>query len=135
MSTTPPTCWTNTSTFNVTRFTLENTGNNYVNVTINSTTATTFLGDPTGAGISRYQWAASDNSSGLFQSAENGCIGTLSSASDWTNFTNADQLLCTNMSPDLSTDAFVIDINITIPAGITGNKTADVIFLGEKSAQ
>jgi len=130
----PPACWINNTAYAPSPFKLRNDGNVYVNITINSSTATSFLtGTPT-AGVQRYMWTASDSNEGKFLTSENGCVGTMS-GTDWTAFSAVEQMVCTNMSPYLAEDEFNVDINISIPAGIAGNYTTSVYFYGVKSAQ
>ncbi|MEA2037610.1 MAG: hypothetical protein U9O94_08930 [Nanoarchaeota archaeon] len=129
-------CWVADGPFAPAPFTLANTGNNYVNVTINSSTADTFIvdGDAIGGGTARYQFVPSDSSSGPFASSENGCNVTFT-VTDWAEFNNAEQLLCTNMSPFSSENEFNVDINVSIPSGPLGAKSTAVTFYGEKSEQ
>jgi hypothetical protein len=130
-----PSCWVPVGTYNPDPFTLENDGNNYVNITINSSAVGDFLtGDPLG-GTERYQFVPSDSSSGPFRSAENGCNATAFTVTGWTAFSNARQLTCTNMSPYDAEDAFNVDINISVCAGVTGAKSTNVVFYAAKSAQ
>ncbi|MBI5880573.1 hypothetical protein HZB90_00410 [archaeon] len=130
-----PICWYNITAWAPSPFVLENTGNVYVNVTINSSINTTFLnGLPLGTAQQRYQFVPGDSSSGLFLRPENGCNVTFT-VTGWTEFTNARQLICTNMSPTDTEDQFYVDINISIPAGVTGVKSTTVTFYGIRSAQ
>jgi hypothetical protein len=126
-------CWISDSNYDPNPFVLENTGNNYVNVTINSSIVDDFLSGSVTGGTRRYQWAGSDLSSGYFPSAENGCVGTLNDT--WQEFNNGYQPLCTNMSPFSGEDEFNIDINISIPTGVLGSKTTDVLFTAQKAMQ
>jgi len=134
---TKPTCWFNITAWAPRPFVLENDGNVYVNVTINSSINTTFLdGTPAGTAVQRYQFVPSDSSSGLLGfRPENGCNATAFSVTDWTEFSNSRQLICTNMSPTDTEDEFYVDINISIPMGITGAKTTAVTFYATKSNQ
>ncbi len=130
-----PNCWIATSAFDPDPFLLENTGSNYVNITINSSTADTFLNDTqTLGGTEYYGWVASDSSGGLYPSGENGCNTTFANA-DWLQFDNTEQLLCGNMSPFSSENEVTIDIQLGITAGLLGEKETSVIFAAEKSAQ
>jgi hypothetical protein len=132
---TKPICWFNVTAWAPRPFVLENTGNVYVNVTINSSINTTFLnGLPLGTAVQRYQFVPSDSSDGLFLRPENGCNVTFTTTT-WTEFTNARQLICSNMSPADTEDQFYVDINISIPAGITNEKSTIVTFYGIRSAQ
>lgn len=126
-------CWISDGPYNPDPFVLENTGNNYVNVTINSSAVEDFLSGSVTGGTRRYQWAGSDSDAGYFHTAENGCVGTLNDT--WQAFNNGNQLLCTNMSPFPNEDEFNIDINISIPTGIIGNKATDVLFTAQKAMQ
>jgi len=130
----PPGCWINVTEFAPIPFNLMNDGSVYVNVTINSSNATSFLyGTPT-AGIQRYQWTASDADQGQFLGGDDGCVGIMS-GTDWTEFNELEQLVCTNMSPYDAGDELKVDVNISIPAGIANNYTATVTFYGIKSMQ
>jgi hypothetical protein len=123
----PANCWeADGGTYSMPhKFVLENTGNTYVAVNINSSNATTFFGGVGTGGTALYQF--SGNETGL----ENGCTGALTEA--YTAFDATAQTLCTNMSPALATDTFGIDIQIAIPRGITGAKSQDVGFVATKS--
>lgn len=128
-------CWIADSPYDPDPFVLENTGNNYVNITINSSTADNFLTGSATGGVKRYQWAGSDADEGYFNSPENGCVGTLNAT--WNEFIGGGtkEMLCTNMSPFPGEDEFHIDVNISIPTGILGAKTTNVLFTAQKSHQ
>ncbi len=121
---TVPDCWDNTTDYNPTEFLLENSGNNLVNLTINSSTADTFIvdgGTKTGASVERYGWKA--------YTLENACSDGLTFENDtYLDFDNSAQLLCSNLSGADGEDEIFVDINVSIPAGIAGNKTTSVTF-------
>lgn len=128
-------CWINQTEYAPKPFTLENDGNNYVEVSINSSTAVNFLtGTPT-AGTQHYLFSPADSNDGFFKPAENGCLVAFTGTETWTEFSESNQTICTNMSPYTAEDEFNVDINISIPAGILGEKTTSVTFYAIKSAQ
>ena len=134
---TKPTCWVNITSWAPRPFLLENSGNNYVNITINSSNKTSFLsGAPTGTDARRYQFVPVDAAPATVFAGrgKNGCNVTFSITA-WTEFNQSPQLLCTNMSPYDQEDSFYVDINVSVPSGITGSKSTVVTFYAVKSAQ
>jgi hypothetical protein len=127
-------CWINLTDYDPDPFLLRNTGNNYVNVTINSSNRSNFLDGTVLGGTRRYQFLAKDSDSVYLAGGENGCNTTFA-LTDWTEFDETEQLFCSNMSPYDAEDEIVVDINISIPAGPTQDKEATVTFTAEKSAQ
>ncbi|MFH1669085.1 MAG: hypothetical protein ABIA62_04105 [Candidatus Woesearchaeota archaeon] len=116
-----PPCWDNSTNYNPEAFVIENKGTTLVKVEINSSIADNFIG--VGGSPAVYGFK------GI--SAEAGCTtGWL--ASNFTDFTGADQMLCTNLSNAAAGDELIIDINVTIPSGPAGNKTTSVTFTAAK---
>lgn len=111
-----PSCWIVSDSYAPLDFVLENDGNRYVSVTINSTAAADYFDSCTLAtGI---DGGDADFAFTGEEGAENGCIGSLTSAE--TSFTASDQVLCTNMSYIDYTDEFNISISLDVPAGPAG---------------
>jgi hypothetical protein len=127
-------CWVNQSAYDPNPFVLENDGNTYVNVTVNSSNVSTFLSGTVLGGTRRYQYVPSDSTTGPFAAAEDGCKVAFSKT-DWTEFSETPALICSNMSPYAAEDTFHVDVNISIPAGVIGEKTAVVTFTAMKSLQ
>jgi hypothetical protein len=127
-----PSCWVNTGTYNPSDFWLENDGNVYANVTINSTvaanyfntcgTTTIIAGDPD------YTWAGKELASGGCGAA----YGTLDTSEG--QFTGAHQLLCTNLSADDSVDDFNVTIKLYVPTGPSGQCDNNVVFTAARSS-
>jgi hypothetical protein len=111
-----PDCWIVADSFSPLDFVLENNGNRYVNVTINSTAAANYFDSCTLAtGI---DGGDADFAFTGEEGAENGCPGTLTTSE--TSLTGSPQLLCTNMSYINDDDEFNISISIDVPAGPAG---------------
>jgi hypothetical protein len=126
-NTSQPDCWINNTDYNPIPFLLENDGNVYINVTINSSNADNFInGTIIGGGTRRYGWRGGDP----LDSLRTGCGGEAGTdlTKDFTDFSASPQLICKNLSATNTEDRFKVDINISVPAGPTGEKTADVIF-------
>lgn len=111
-----PSCWIVADSYAPLDFVLENDGNRYVNVTINSTAAADYFDScslATGIDGGDADFAFTGE-----EGAEDGCVGTLTTAE--TSFTGSQQILCTNMSYINDDDEFNISISIDVPAGPAG---------------
>lgn len=129
---TVPTCWINDSTYNPTPFMLENAGNIYVNISINSSTPTQFINGTIIGGTARYGYKVNYT---RFPSSRDGCTAgaTAWRRSNFTDFSNTQVMICSNLSYVDSEDRFGVEVNVSIPSGPTGQKTADVVFVAAKN--
>ncbi|MBW2965221.1 hypothetical protein KY363_07225, partial [Candidatus Woesearchaeota archaeon] len=94
-----------------------------------------FLNGVVLGGTRRYQFSPADSDDGFFRTNENGCVVAFTNTETWQEFGEVPQTICTNMSPYSGEDEFNVDINISIPAGPVGPKTAIVTFYADKSQQ
>ena len=120
-----PDCWVNETAFNPQDFVLENDGNRFVNVTVNSTTSTLYFDNCTTTGVisggqAKYSWEA-------INGTQLGCRGTLVTAE--TDFNDAEQLLCSNFTYSDSEDEINVSIHLDVPAGPVGECNRAVDFL------
>jgi hypothetical protein len=129
---TVPPCWANDTEYLPRPFMLENNGNIYVNITVNSSTATQFINGTIIGGTARYGYKVNNT---RFPTGRDGCAAgaTAWRRSNFTDFTNTQTLICTNLSPTDTEDRFGVEINVSIPSGPTGQKTADVWFVAAKN--
>jgi hypothetical protein len=121
-----PDCWIVSDSFSPADFVLENDGNRYVAVTINSTAAANYFDTcslATGIDGGEADFAFTGE-----EGAEAGCTtdGTLTDSE--TPFDATDQTLCTNMSYIDANDEFNISISIDVPAGPAGECSSTVDF-------
>ncbi|NQU79865.1 hypothetical protein HQ545_08930 [Candidatus Woesearchaeota archaeon] len=132
-TTAPTNCWQYTSAGNdnfdaVQPFHLENIGNTFVNLTINSTNYSNYFGDlGTGTGTPRYMWTPSDGNEGTFTQGENGCTASLSTTA-WTNFDETEQNVCPRFNFENANDEMFVDILLGINHGMEGVKNENVVF-------
>lgn len=119
-----PNCWENASEYDPQDFVLENNGNVYVNVTINSSNATNFLDDArtVGAPVQTYQYQAANTT------GDGGCEGMQTS---WVEFAETElQPLCDRFLTADDGDSINVSIKLGIPDGVFDNSTATVTFSG-----
>jgi hypothetical protein len=127
---TVPTCWVNDTPYFPKPFLLENSGNVYVNITINSSTATTFINGTIIGGTTRYGWKGT---SGDRSGARAGCGAGTDLTKTFTDFSGSPQALCKNLSTADTEDWIGVEINVSIPSGPTGVKTVDIVFQAVKN--
>ncbi len=106
-------------------FTLENTGNKDVNLTIKSdTSAASFVNAPS-ADLKTFAFVGIDN--------DGGCVSGLQTS--FTNFTAADTdyLLCSNFTTPSTSDEVDIAFRVTLPPdALTGQRQATITITGEE---
>ena len=133
----PASCWNVTGTYAPQDFQVENDGNVNVNVTINSTTNTSYFSNCTGsktygANTPRYEFAGKlATAGGAHGYGCNTTAGDLTTTN--TSFTAANQLLCKNLSATDSADQFNVTIVLGVPKGPTGQCGSTVTFTAAKN--
>lgn len=110
-------------------FTLENSGNENVNLTINSdTSAADFINAP-GSSLKTFAFAGMER----ITTGENGCVEGLRTS--FTNFTEAstEYLLCNNFTTAADSDEIDIAFRVTLPPdAASGQRTAIITITAEK---
>jgi hypothetical protein len=122
---TVPSCWINTTAYSPRDIVLENNGNRYVSITINSTNyssafSTCSVRTTIDSGSSNYTFK------GLASSEAGACSLNLNTTE--LMFNNSDQQLCSNLSYADSTDSINITISLKVPAGPLGNCSNAIDF-------
>lgn len=121
---TVPSCWINTTAYDPRDIILENNGNRYVRITINSTNysrafAACSVRTTIDGGSSNYTFKG--------VAAEAGACSINFNTTELM-FNNSDQQLCDNLSYGNSADSFNITIGLKIPAGPLGNCSNAIDF-------
>jgi len=103
-------------------FIIENIGNTNVNLTVKaSSNAATFIG--IGA---EFQYNLTDSEAGS-------CVGGLTAAGVYTEFTTSDVTVCSNFTAAEASDELRMDILLMVPSTATGSKETTVVLSYEEN--
>jgi hypothetical protein len=134
-----PPCWVDTpeGSFNASDFTLENDGNVFVNVTINSTVGSDYFNSCDSETLvidatpNFYFKGKLLSSSGCDEPADGSDLDGTDGVEN--AFTGSPQLLCANLSSADAEDDFNITLTLDVPTGPAGNCDNNVIFQAVRS--
>lgn len=116
-----PDCWVNSTDYAPAPFVIRHDGNNNVNLTINSTGGAGFFIGGEGAA---YKFKG--NETAIEGGDACAAAGTLQDS--WTDVTALEQNLCSSFYSENDKDEIQVDIQITIPDGVHGEKSSTVTF-------